>query len=405
MATLTVARRRHAQRKQSKLDSLLKTLTEDMSEEDSAAARRHMEALLQLKARSVQQQEEEEVQQEQVDKENRRERQAQRTVVESVESDGLYYKVKKDWLETKKKLQRVGGEKVEQHTMKSYRTALFHFERLVRDSVDLDNPVKILITPDVVQQFVDDFRDEDTVSNSTIKHYLRAISIFAKYLEDKRYCQKNICDGVKPPRQRKKKTSTRNFNLERADIRKLIDACDFDFQKNLIRFLYFFGLRAFEVIAIKGAHVKVIEDEDKEHDILQLKGVLGKANKVVQMQLPITNPDLRELAKCANVEGYLFPSREKGVAHMGKSTLTRILKAAAVKTGYQTYTNKHGELTSRITPHFLRHAAGTHMSRHVGNGQLNERDLANFMRHSSVRTTKRFYVHAREAGPMMSLAL
>lgn len=143
----------------------------------------------------------------------------------------------------------------------------------------------------------------------------------------------------------------------------------------ILRLLYGAGLRVSELVALKW------KDLAPRGDSGQVT-VLGKGDRVRSILLPKTLWDeLLQLKGDASELDPVFPSRNgQGKKHLDRKTINVIIKAAAIK----------AEITTKASPHFLRHSHASHSLERGANIGLVQSTLG----HANVSTTSR-YLHAR----------
>lgn len=157
----------------------------------------------------------------------------------------------------------------------------------------------------------------------------------------------------------------------------------------LLRLMYATGARVSEICNLKWRDIKP-RDETGQVTIF------GKGRKTRFVLLkPETYKLLRDFRAGDVFESYVFRSRgggQKGVKGGGKldtSQVNRIVNAAAVRAGVETYTDEEGKLRSRVTPHWLRHAHATHSMDNGAPIAL----IRDTLGHKSITTTSK-YAHA-----------
>ncbi len=164
---------------------------------------------------------------------------------------------------------------------------------------------------------------------------------------------------------------------------------------NLFFFLYAFGLRIGELLALKWT------DVDLEHQIIRVnkskksnkagqcigKTKTAKGNRTIPILLDSAYNRLAKMQETAKDDkGFLFPT-SSGKA-LGYFQVKRVFNSTCALAGIK---NK--------TIHELRHTFGTKMARAVGvDGKpMPIAELSRIMGHSKISTTQNFYVHSDEA--------
>ncbi len=140
----------------------------------------------------------------------------------------------------------------------------------------------------------------------------------------------------------------------------------------LVRVLYATGARVSEVVGLRWAHVADATDGGA------FVTLYGKGGKTRTTRIsPETAAILCELRGDAGAEAFVFPGRSGA---LDPSQAWRIVRAAAKRAG----------LEQNVSPHFLRHAHGSHA---LGRG-ASIALVRDTLGHSSVAVTDR-YLHAR----------
>jgi integrase/recombinase XerD len=147
--------------------------------------------------------------------------------------------------------------------------------------------------------------------------------------------------------------------------------------------LYRAGLRASEVCNLQWRHLKARKGNSGQ------AAIHGKGNKTRFVLLDKkTWTELQALRTPGDTDKtYVFKSRKKA-GRLDESQVHRIVKTAAARAEVQTYTREGGNLSSKTSPHWMRHAHATHALDHGTNIVLVKETLG----HVSMNTTSR-YIH------------
>ncbi len=147
--------------------------------------------------------------------------------------------------------------------------------------------------------------------------------------------------------------------------------------------LYRAGLRASEVCNLQWRHLKA-----RRGNAGQI-AIHGKGNKTRFVLLDKrTWAELQTLRLPTDTaKSYVFKSRKKA-GRLDESQVHRIVKTAALRAGIQTYTREGGNLSSKTSPHWMRHAHASHAIEHGTNIVLVKETLG----HVSMNTTSK-YIH------------
>lgn len=200
------------------------------------------------------------------------------------------------------------------------------------------------------------------VGNKTINNELTCFSVFLKWAEEK---------GIVP----EKPIRIKRLKYERPDpeiisvdeVMRFINACE-PFWRAFFMTTFCLGLRISEACTLRV--------QDISFDMKTVKVIKGKGGK----DRPVPMPDmlaeiLEEHLKEVTGE-WAFPSPKNPEQHV-----TRWVRKAIVRA------KKKAKITSRITPHVLRHSIATCML-----GQSNLEAVRRFLGHKDIKTTT-IYTH------------
>ncbi len=167
----------------------------------------------------------------------------------------------------------------------------------------------------------------------------------------------------------------------------------------LLLLLYKAGLRAAEACDLQKRNLQENGDGGQVT-------IYGKGGKTRSILLPVDVwRQLADFTAGYAPDTYVFQSRQRRSSagretdgRLDESQVHRIVEAAAIRAGVETYTdtikrgNRAGEAVtrSRVSPHWLRHAHGSHALQRGADLAL----VRDTLGHASIETTGR-YVHAR----------
>jgi site-specific recombinase XerD len=208
-----------------------------------------------------------------------------------------------------------------------------NYSRELRIFVDWFGSPPHLATREDVRDFLEFLADSGR-SSSTVSNYLAAIrNAFDKM------CLRDITLGLQTPRKPRRIPVTLNTK----EIELLLAAAICLRDKLLLGMLYATGARNKEICRLKWT------DLDFERRIVTIWQGKGRTDR--QVMLPATYlPLLRELAREASPDGYVFPGERPG-RHISPRTVQRIMKRTLRLAG----------IHKPATPHSLRHSFASHL--------------------------------------------
>jgi len=255
----------------------------------------------------------------------------------------------------------------------------------------------------------EDWMRNKRYSESTIKTYRDAVSIFLRFLDgkmlqvitnedlekfNKEYIlsrgysssyQNQVVNGIKLFFQNRKGIK---FNpeivyrpkrekllpnvLSKEEITKILNAPKNLKHRLMLMFLYACGLRRGELIALKFEHIQ------RDRGLLVVKQAKGKKDRVVTLPAPLII-ELEKYYKAYKPKEYIFEG-QKGGSYSEKS-LSEVLKKAFKKAG----------IKKPVTPHWLRHSYATHL---LERG-TDLRYIQELLGHKSSKTTE-IYTHVSQ---------
>ena len=206
---------------------------------------------------------------------------------------------------------------------------------------------------------------------SSVRQYTLRVKSFLSYAAKVGYTPFNVGAVIKPGREARALSKRIVGEL---DVHKLIDQSRSDRDFLLMAVAYCGGLRVSELVGLKVADV-IAHDNGR----VQLH-VLGKGQREREVLLP-TDLGPMLVAFCAGrpPEAPLFPSR-KHRGRLSRQAAWKLVKKLAGQTS----------VTSRISPHWLRHA---HASHALDRGE-SLAVVATTLGHENIKTTSA-YLHAK----------
>lgn len=222
-----------------------------------------------------------------------------------------------------------------------------------------------LKTEDITQRQVEDFIiwlvEKKKVGQSYQKAMIATITKFYKEI-----FQRNI--NLKHLYPKRKENKLPKF-LTKDEVKKILDATENLKHKAILTTIYSCGLRLSEVLELKIADIKTLEN------LLLVRQSKGKKDRVVMLS-PLLLELLRTYYKSYKPKTYLFegPEGEK----YSERSVQQILKNALVK----------ATVISPASVHTLRHSYATHL---LENG-TDIRIIKELLGHNNIKTTE-IYTH------------
>ncbi|PIQ34502.1 MAG: tyrosine recombinase [Zetaproteobacteria bacterium CG_4_9_14_3_um_filter_49_83] len=206
------------------------------------------------------------------------------------------------------------------------------------------------------------------LSPATLARRLSAVRSMFEYARDQRWSDKNIADGMKPPKQAKR--LPRSLPPEQtALLMQPSESRSEERDAMLVAMMYGCGLRVSEVVSLNIVDISLAAAEVR---------VLGKGRKERIVPIPSTVMQmLRNWFSESQPGDLLAPVfRNRFGSRLTTRSVQRMLKKRALELGADTST----------TPHTLRHSFATHLL--VGGMDL--RAVQELLGHSSLATTERY---------------
>ena len=228
---------------------------------------------------------------------------------------------------------------------------------------------------------------EDGFEGNTPRSYWIPIRGLFTFCKENNFCATNIASSIKAPKKVKPVKQKDYKVLEPSDVFKVIQAAN-EKTKRLIAIMYYFGFRVSEAIAVRGENIDVDVDE-QARTVIHIHGVRGAKNgELIDMKIGSANA-VAILERLAETEGFIFAGQKENT-HITKRTALNWVKKAAKKAQLQLYDfTEDGKCSTRIAPHYFRHAIATHMLRH----KKDIKTISMFLRHASTSITET-YLHA-----------
>ncbi len=220
-----------------------------------------------------------------------------------------------------------------------------------------------------VRMFLAYLKTDKGYSSASLRRKLACLRSFFRFLDQEKMITDNPTSGLVTPRLGQH--LPRSVSPE--DVKRLLWAAR-NYEKNpkrtyaIFQVLYSTGARVSELCSMN------IEDIDFSEGTIR---VLGKGNKerIVLLTVPAMNA-IVEYIKFRPAEGPLFLSRRN--KRLSPLTVQRTVRAVAKRAG----------ITSKVTPHALRHSFATHMLERGADIRV----LQELLGHANLATTQ-IYTH------------
>jgi integrase/recombinase XerD len=218
-----------------------------------------------------------------------------------------------------------------------------------------------------VQAWLDELGEE--LAASTVRRKLAALSSLFAFMQAEGLREDNPALRCRAPKARSRLSEK---ILTRRQVRHLCYiGAEAGRDRLMLRTLYALAWRASELVSIAARDVRPAEGEEpREAGLVDLYGK-GQKEATLRMQGPPW-PLLWKRAGESSPGGALFD--------VSRQTVYNVTKRAAKRAG----------LPEKVSPHWLRHSAASHML----DAGAPAHEVRDYLRHSSLETTSR-YAHAR----------
>ena len=262
-----------------------------------------------------------------------------------------------------------------EHTLTSYR-------------VDLEQFIKFLETRGEAEQFPDQITrhtvrsylthmTENDYSKASVARKLASLRSLFKFLVKAKVTANNPLVGVHTPKQERRLPTL----LDESDVNRLLGSAQGDTvwekrDQSIMEVLYSTGLRVSELVGMNR------DDVDHENHMVRAKGK-GKKDRLVPMGRPASETLKRYLTLLSGHPK--FDSFDHAAVFLNKFGAR--LTTRSVARIIDKYIKLAG-LTTKVSPHTLRHSFATHML----NRGANLRSVQELLGHESLSTTQ-IYTH------------
>lgn len=211
------------------------------------------------------------------------------------------------------------------------------------------------------------FKEENKISNSTLKNHIYSIKYYLKHIVDRI----DLFDKIPTP-------VSKPFNINILNIHEinlLMESCKDCREKLIVQLLYETGIRISELVNLN------INDFDLYNKFLVIRNSKNKKNRMVYFGDNLIST-LIDYNNCyRNLFSHsLFTRKYNSFIRISKSTVRRVLKNIVKRCG----------INKRVTPHSLRHAFAVHYLNFGGTLY----QLQKLLGHSHLETTFHYLQHA-----------
>ena len=239
------------------------------------------------------------------------------------------------------------------------------YERIVREFFSHYSQIQLslmAVSSSHVSAFV--FKHLEGLSPRTQALYLNALSSLFRFLQKEGYRANDPCLAIK----RIRVDSKEGLRIpEKDSIFHIINKCENQRNRALIKFLYFTGFRVSEVASIKWSDLDIRPAGVKVT-------VMGKGRKTRSVMIPLKVHEEIVSLSSGDKQGALFKSQKGG--GLSARQIQTIIKEESSRAGVEAH------------PHLFRHAHASHALKNGANLRLISKSLG----HSSISTTE-IYLH------------
>jgi integrase/recombinase XerD len=252
--------------------------------------------------------------------------------------------------------QWLAAKRYSKSTIKSYVKALSVFLMYYKNK-----DVKLIDNVDVIS-FINNFILKKKLSSSYQNQTINAIKLYFSIIQQKEL----IVEGIERPKVSRKLPNV----LSKTEIKAILSVQMNIKHRTMLSLIYSCGLRRNELLSLK------IQDIDSNRNIVIIRQSKGKKDRIVPLSPKILIL-LREYYQYYKPTVFLFEGAEKANRY-SESSLSKVLKRAV----------KKARINKPITLHWLRHSYATHL---LESG-TDLRYIQELLGHNSSRTTE-IYTH------------
>lgn len=267
-------------------------------------------------------------------------------------------------------------------TINSYLAKDIKFFEFIQNQYDIDinDPYEFSkIKASAIERFMNEAEGE--TSNKLI--YLYAVKDLFKFLLKDEYIEKNPCDRITAPKNKKEIKRTELSELDIYQIRQNIKNCkistnEMEQQKMYARNILLFDM--FITTGLRKSSIMALNYDDVDFDNEQIR-IIEKGNKIRYLQ--INEKIIDEIYDYAILRDQILNDTNESTDALFVSRLGNRMSACAIDDFVYRITDSVGK---RMSPHKLRATCATLLIKKTGNIYL----VADRLGHANVETTKRY---------------
>lgn len=213
-----------------------------------------------------------------------------------------------------------------------------------------------------IRMFIYKYAESHNVSERTLDKYRAMICWFFQWAHAEEYIQRNPAKSVKAIKYEKKERTA----LSQIELEYLRMACSTSRERAMLEFMYSTGCRVSELIAVK-------QDDINWRDCTVHLYGKGKKHRTSFLNAKCIVTLQEYLKERSDQAGVVFATERRPYRSLTKAAAEKIVRTIS----------ERSRLTTRVTPHILRHTTATQA---INNGMAIE-DLSKLLGHESVNTT------------------
>lgn len=248
------------------------------------------------------------------------------------------------------------AKRYSESTIKTYSEALSVFFRYF-----IEKPIDEIDNQDVIL-FNNDYILKHNFSQTYQNQFVNAVKLFYNKIQNKKLNP----DLIERPRTERKLPNV----LSKEEVKAILDSLENLKHKTMLCLIYSCGLRRSELLHLE------LKDIDSKRNVVQIRQSKGKKDRIVPLSSKILEL-LRSYYLEYRPKRFLFEGQDPGTPYSEKS-LESVMKQAREKSGVQ----------KPVTLHWLRHCYATHLME----SGTDLRVIQELLGHKSSKTTE-IYTH------------
>lgn len=267
-------------------------------------------------------------------------------------------------------------------TINSYLAKDIKFFEFIQNQYDIDINDPYAFSK-IKASAIERFMNEATGETSNKLTYLYAVKDLFKFLLKDEYIEKNPCDRISAPKNKKEVKRTELSELDIYQIRQNIKNCkistnEMEQQKMYARNILLFDM--FITTGLRKSSIMALNYDDVDFDNEQIR-IVEKGNKIRYLQ--INEKIIDEIYDYTNLRDQILNDTNESTDALFVSRLGNRMSACAIDDFVYRITDSVGK---RMSPHKLRATCATLLIKKTGNIYL----VADRLGHANVETTKRY---------------